>query len=343
MRLAITLLGAIFLLCLLLDKVLHAVPTKELRRRARIQKDKKIAAIYKLAAFSRASDLFIRLVASLSAGGLIVVAANAVWWIGLATALLVIWLVWISRASQSADGWDLSVAAFIAPVFTTLVAFLQPVLSRLTLSTKRASSIRHTGLYEKEDLLELLKLQARQTDNRISENELKTARGALSLVDKTVGEVMLPRNKVKWVAVGETISPMVMDELHQTGQSRFLVVKEITLSTKPEIVGTLYIKDLLDNLENRGKVRDIMHTGANFINESQNLQSAIDGFLTSGHYLLAVVNNFEEVVGAVTIEDVIGQIFGEINSELDNYSDMRLVASQQKTQTDGQPAEAEIE
>ena len=335
----------VFLLSVLLDKTLRSLPARELRRRARSRHDKRAAAIYKLSGYGRSSLFFLHLCGALSAGGLIVIAAWAAWWAGFLLAFLIVVLVWTSQALTPVVGWRLWLASVVAPLATVAVGLLQPVLGRLTAWLDRLSpKYPPTNLYEKEDLQELMKIQARLPDNRISVMELKTARGALGLSDKIVGDVMLPRHKIKWVAAGESIGPMIMDELHKSGQSRFPVVKEVIKAATPEVVGALYLKDLLGHLEDKGHIRDIMHPGANFINESQNLRSALDGFLKSGEYLLIVVNNFEEVVGVLTLEDTLEQIFGEkIADEFDRYSDARSVASRGGEQSGSQPTEAEVE
>ena len=101
-----------------------------------------------------------------------------------------------------------------------------------------------------------------------------------------------------------------MDELHKTGQTRFAVVKQISNAAHPEVIGSLYIQDLLDHLQDGGHIRDLMHPGVCFINESQKLSDALAEFMKTGNYLLVVNNNFEETVGLVTLERVLGQIFG---------------------------------
>jgi CBS domain containing-hemolysin-like protein len=166
-------------------------------------------------------------------------------------------------------------------------------------------------LYEKEDLVEFLKNQARQADNRITQSDLRTANYALAFADKTVGQIMTPKNKIKWVAGSDPIGPMVMDELHKSGQTRFPVVKEASKSANPDVIGVLYLNDLLDKLETNGRIRDIMHSGVSYINEAQTLNEAAETFLKSGQLLLVVLNNFDEVAGTISLEDVLGQVFGK--------------------------------
>ncbi|HSX27481.1 MAG TPA: CBS domain-containing protein [Patescibacteria group bacterium] len=325
----------------MLEKVLRGIPVKELRRRARKHKDKKFEAIYRLAAFGRSSELFLWLIGGLSAGGLVLMAVDTARWLGLAVVLIIVWLVWMSKPLDRSSGWLFKSASLLAPLITPFISFLQPILSHLT---RRKSHRNDARIYEKEDLLEFLKIQARQVDNRIVDKDLKTAASSLSFGDKTVGSIMIPRREIKWVMTSDPIGPMVMDELHKTGHTRFPVVKEIIKSGNPEIVGVLYLKDLLDHLEDKGRIRDIMYPGINFINESQNLHEALDGFLKSGQYLLIVVNNFEEIVGMIILEDVLEQIFGEkIANEFEHYDDIRSVASQDAQQTDSKPDKPGVE
>jgi putative hemolysin len=128
------------------------------------------------------------------------------------------------------------------------------------------------------------------------------------------------------VSQDETIGPMLMDELHKTGFSRFPVTKGSPKSTTPEITGTLYLKDII-GFENKASVKDLMEKGAHFINETQSLRQALDGFLKSRRHLFIVVNNFEETVGSLSLEDVLEQATGtKIADEFDQHEDLRAVA-----------------
>jgi len=202
---------------------------------------------------------------------------------------------------------------------------LQPIFGRI--AGRLGHPKIHSGVYEREDLLEFLDRQKSQIDNRISEAELKAARGALTFAHILVGSIMTPRKAVVWVSRDEPIGPKLMDDLHKTGFSRFPVIRGSDKPTNPEVIGTLYLTDLLKNLEKPGKIGDIMKHDAHFINESHTLLQSLDGFLKSGHHLLIVVNNFEETVGVLTLEAVLSQIVGQkISDDFDRYHDKHAVA-----------------
>jgi len=337
----VILLIVIFLKSILLYKTSKSLPLAELRRRARASNDKRTQALYKLLAFQTSLKTIILLLGAASGTVLFLLAARVSGWLAAALIVAVSWTVLDDRFMVAPGGWLWKISSYVAPVVVPIVNFLQPLLGRT--ASRIGHPKIHSGVYEREDLLQLLDRQKSQIDNRLSDIELKTARGALTFGDKTVGSVMTPRKAVEWVNKDAPIAPKLMDDLHKTGFTRFPVISGSSKPVNPaptksrgpdqsvgEVVGTLYLADLLKNLERPGKVGDIMKPGAHFINESHSLEQALDGFLKSGQHLLIVVNNFEEVVGVLTLEDVLGQILGQkISDEFDRYHDKRAVAGHQ--------------
>lgn len=323
--LGILLLVLIFLKCLILYKTNKALPLKELRRRARKNTNKQAQSLYKLLTFQTSLQVFILLVGAASGAALFLLIAQISSWFAAGFILAVSWIVLDDRFTVTPGSWLWKVFSYIAPVLVPVVNFLQPLFSRIADLIGRHTA--HSGIYEREDLLDLLDRQKNQIDNGISSEELRAARGALTFGDKLVGDVMTPRKDVTWVNQDESIGPKLMDDLHQTGFTRFPVITRDSKPSNPEAIGTMYLTDLLKNLERSGKVADIMKRDAHFINESHDLEQALHGFLQSGQHLLVAVNNFEEVVGVLTLEDVLSQIVGQkINDEFDRYHDKRAVA-----------------
>jgi CBS domain containing-hemolysin-like protein len=114
-----------------------------------------------------------------------------------------------------------------------------------------------------------------------------------------------------------------MAELHKSGFSRF----PVTGDKKGEIVGTLYLRDLVA-AKAGGPVSGLMSKKVYYVNEEKPLQHVLDAFLKTKHHLFIVVNEFEEIAGIITIEDVIEQVLGKaIVDEFDKFDDMRAVAA----------------
>ncbi len=322
-------MALVFLIAVGLYRVYHLVPLSELKRRARTG-SRPGAAIYKTVAQGTLTDVLLWLAGTVSLIALTKLAAGYSWWLLGLVILAAAWLT-VFAPKPKDGGWSWRLAGYASPHVGKAVSSLAPVLRPLTVLFPAGRHPHvHTGFYEKEDLLALLNRQNRLVDNRIPEDELKMAAGALTFGDKKVADVMVPRRQVRFIERDEAIGPMLMDELFKTGHSRFPVIRGSVRPSAPEVVGTLYIPDLLKNLEKPGKVRDIMHHDSRFINETHNLHQALDAILKSQHHLLVVVNNFEEMVGVITLEDILEQIIGRpIVDEFDRYEDLRAVAGRQ--------------
>jgi CBS domain containing-hemolysin-like protein len=314
----------LFLAAVLLDKAYKTVSVKELKRRAKSGRDKGSSSIYKLVALGGSLKLFLWLVGSLSAAGILLEVFNHSKILAAVVLIFGTWLA-LSDMTLKIGGIFWKLAALISIPAFKLINLLHPVLSGFSKFFSKVNPVAfHTGLYDKEDLLELLSYQNHQVDNRISEQDLKIASGALTFGDKLVRDIMTPRRAVKLVYGTDTIGPLLMDELHASGYSQFPVVNAPTKESTPQIVGTLYFKDLIEH-QDRGKVSEVMQKGARHINENKSLRDALNIFLKSQHHLLIVVNNFEEITGVISLEDVMEQIIGQqITGELDGGETIRL-------------------
>ena len=325
MKLVFILLAIIFLKVILIDKVVSCLPYYELRRRARA-KDASAAKIYKLAGFGKGLDLTLWLVGAASASTLILWSAATTWPLAVLVMVAIAWLLFWSPSPQP-NGWAWKLTVLTTPYTVRGLDFISPVLKFLVgLIPTKDHQWPRTNLYEKEDLLDLLNTQNHQPDNRIPEPDLRMAFNALTFNSRKVSEVMTPKAKTKFVPADEPIGPMLMDELHATGQVRFAVIKDASKVKQPKVIGSLYAKDLVDHQE-KGKVSSLMHTGVHYVNEAASLQACMAAFLKTQDLLLVVVNNFEELVGIITLENVLEQIVGQpIVDEFDRYDNLRAVA-----------------
>ncbi|MBX4201819.1 CBS domain-containing protein [Candidatus Saccharibacteria bacterium] len=309
----------------------NSVPILELKRQARA-KNHRAEALYKAANYGASLDALLWIIGTAVGITLFIWSARTGPWLAGAVMLASAWLI-IWMPAPRWNGWVGSAAALTAKPLGRLLSFLNPVLSRISDLVPPASRAHvHTGLYEKNDLLEFLTKQNKQLDNRIPESDLSIAYGAMSFGDKLVSSVMTPRRKIKLVGAGDSVGPLLMDELHKSGHSRFPVVKDSAKGANPEIVGTLYLKDIIGH-DGSGKVKDLARKDVYFINEESTLRQALSAFLKTHHHLLVVVNNFEEIVGVFSIEDVLEQIIGHpIVDEFDSYDDLRAVATKEAKQ-----------
>jgi CBS domain containing-hemolysin-like protein len=317
-------LGVLTLLAVSLQRTYHDIPAKELKRRAR-DGDELAKLLYQVVGYGHSLRAVLWFLIVIAGGGFfLLLNRNAPAWFALAGSAALIWaaMVWLPAGRVTALGeWF---AARMARPLAWLLNYLHPTIDRITAFIRRHRPLRfHTGLYEKDDLIELLEQQQVQADNRIERAELDLALAALTVGDKLVRGYLIPRRMVKMVSTEDTIGPVLMDELHQSGHSRFPVYE----GEQDNVVGTLYMKDLV-RAKQGGTVGKIMRDEVYYIHEEQSLVEALQAVLKTRHHLFVVVNDFEEYVGILTMEDVLEQIIGKpIVDEFDQYDDLRAVAA----------------
>lgn len=309
-----------------LQRAYQQVPIKELRRRAR-KGDLLAQGLYRAASYGYSLKLLL-LSFSIIASALLYVYVARVSepWVAAVLVAVALWFMYIWLPAYTVQEWTLKVAARLAPGISWLLQYVHPAASRVSNFFGRLRHIHvHTGLYEETDIIELLERQGEQKDNRIPESTIRVAQSALTFADKPIREVYTPRRVVKSVATDDTVGPVLLSELHDSGFSRFPVYEE----TADNIVGVLMLRDLIDK-KRGGKIRTYMHKKVCFVHEEQTLRNGLDAILKTHQQLFIVVNSFEEYVGIISIEDILEQILGEqIVDEFDAYEDMRAVAHSQ--------------
>lgn len=319
----IILLGLLTLAAISLQKSYYHTPAKELKRRAQ-QGDAFASMLYRAVAYDLSLDVLLWvIIGACSSIFFVVVSRNTPSWLAVIGSISLLWIgfAWIPGTRMTRVGSFL--VRVVTPSLTWVLRKLYPLLRRAAEFIRRHHPISvHTGIYQKEDLLEILDQQKDQPDNRLKEDEIRIARHALTFGDKLIREVMTPRRVVKAVKASDSIGPVLMGELHNSGFSRFPVYED----KEDNIVGTIYLHSLVTD-KSGGSVKSLMDKKVYYVNEEKPLGHALQAFLKTKHHLFIVVNNFEEMVGIVTIEDIIEQIIGKsIIDEFDKYEDLREVA-----------------
>jgi len=339
------LFSGITLLAIGLWRTYNHYPVKELKRRARAG-DPIAELLYKPVSYGMSLQLLLGLIVLFSAAVSFVLFSRALaGWFAVIVIAFLLWLGFLWLPSARLTTISVRIAEWLSPAVNSLVSFLHPVLHRIDdFARKHRHVTIKTSLYEKEDLVELLEKQRELPDNRISAGEIDLLTSALSFGDKQVRDALVPKRMVKGVSVDDTIGPALMDELYQSGHSRFPVFE----GKEGGVVGTLFLRDLVRK-QAKGAVRDVMHPDVFYVHEDFTLYRALGAFLKTKHHLFIVVNTFEEFVGIITIEDIIEQIIGKpIVDEFDKYEDMRAVAAaaaskehEHKQKTAQEPTEQE--
>ena len=232
-------------------------------------------------------------------------------------------LPWSKRPKPS-----LRMAAIASPYIEFILRKTYPIMRRIERWVGRWIQPEPFMLIQsKEELLEILKHNADEFKDEVTKHELKIAERALVFGEKLVSDHMTPLNAVKFVNSEEILTPVVIGELHDSGHARFPVYQ----GSSQNIVGTLYLRDVIRVKEPKTAVK-LMRDDVKFINEQQSLDYALRGFIRTKHHLFVVVNEFEDVVGVLSVEDVIKEIIGHpLRDEDDTFDDLREVAKKNAT------------
>jgi CBS domain containing-hemolysin-like protein len=276
---------------------------------------------------------------ALSAGLLIVLPhLNIVFGFILLVALMAIAFVLVPSMQLTVHAAQF--AAFLAPATVKVLYYLHSPLDIAANFVGHYRELpRHTRLYEKQDVLELLERQEAQIDSRLVKEELELARRALAFDEKQASQVVQPRSTAHLVDADETIGPVLLDKLHQSGQSSFLVYKD----EKDNIIGSLSMRDAV-GAKQGGRVFDLVHSDLTFINEDFTLRQVLGAFQKTGHNVGVVINKFEEFVGVVTLDDIIKELVGEpAEDTVANYEDKIAVANYEPKKPEPETANEAVE
>jgi magnesium and cobalt exporter, CNNM family len=211
-------------------------------------------------------------------------------------------------------------ALFVAPpvrlfffVFKPLIWFLQGS-SELTLRLLGLEPPGADGAAYSEAELKLL-LERSTVEGELEEEEQEMLYKVFDFADKEAADVMVPRPEVAVVAADmppEECLSKVLDSPY----TRFPVYRE----TPEHIVGVLHLRDLLNAMNDRGiagvEIEEILRTPY-IVPETKDIAALLTEFRRTNQHMAIVVDEYGDMEGIVTLEDVIEEIVGEIEDEFD--------------------------
>ncbi len=308
---------------LVVRKTYFQLPLRELKRRAE-RHDAAAQALYRAAAYgSSLRGLLWLYIGLTAAGGLVLLAREVDIWISLLVVGPLLWIAFSLIPASRTTKFGTWLTVLITPIIVWFLNYLYPLLSRGADRVRsRYTAPDHTKLYEREDLIHLIEKQQGQEDSRFSEEELEIAVRALSFDDYRVADIMTPRKKIKTVLAGDTLGPILINEVHESG-GELALVRE---TAKGPFVGSLRFSQL--GLESQGHVRDIMAPAIYYVHEADSLGEVLHAFFATNHPVFVVVNSSEEYVGVITVEHMLKVLLGHLpGDDFDQYADLEAVAA----------------
>jgi CBS domain containing-hemolysin-like protein len=233
----------------------------------------------------------------------------------IAISFLLFGLVWLAVPRTKASKATEKLSFAVAPGLRSVLEKLQPAAKQLKvfIPGRLWQTQTDTGVYTRDDLAEFIKRQKHAAGNSISGRELSGLQKRIEFENKKIKDLMQTKKEARIVGASEAIGPVLINELHETGQKYFLVEEEFN----KEIIGTLDISGLV-GLKQTGDVKSAMDKRLFYLNEKGLLFDVIEGFSKTGSAVFVVVNSDEEIKGIINIGDVLAEVFG--NKKISGFS-----------------------
>ena len=141
------------------------------------------------------------------------------------------------------------------------------------------------------------------------ENEVKIFRNAIDFKDTHIGDCMIPRNEIVAVDMEKTTKEQLINTFVATGLSKIVVYKEDI----DNVCGYIHVAELLDaEVEWKERIKPVVFTP-----ETMLANKMMRRLMAEKKSMAIVVDEFGGTCGLVTLEDLVEEIFGEIEDEHD--------------------------
>jgi CBS domain containing-hemolysin-like protein len=155
---------------------------------------------------------------------------------------------------------------------------------------------------------------SKKTYESLETDQQEMIQGVVELSDTTVKEVMVPRIDTVFLSAGASRDELLA-RIIESEHSRYPVYEE----TIDNVVGILYVKDLLKNLVH-GDDLDIQKLLRKpfFVPESKHIDDLLRELRRRRVHIAMVVDEYGGVSGIVCMENIIEEIIGDIQDEFDH-------------------------
>ncbi|MFQ7113279.1 hemolysin family protein [Hallella bergensis] len=212
--------------------------------------------------------------------------------------------------------------SFFAPLAYVFYVILWPISKFATFLSKIL--LRIVGIHLSQDAdgegftkVDLDYLVQSSLDNSSDENsiedEVKIFQNALEFPDIRVRDCMIPRTEIQAVDMEDCTSEELLQKFVESGKSKIIVYKEDI----DHIVGYIHTQEMFHKPTHwQNHVRTLP-----FAPETMAAQKLMRIFLQQKKSIGIVVDEFGGTSGLISLEDIVEEIFGDIEDEhdIDNY------------------------
>jgi Mg2+/Co2+ transporter CorB len=214
------------------------------------------------------------------------------------------------------------VATAVAPIMRVIVAVLGPIVMTVEYIVKKTLMLFGVDTSNVESILSAHDelrgaIDLHHKEGTFIKKDRDMLGGILDLKDLEVVDIMVHRTKMKTIDGSDPITSIIQ-QVFKSGNTRL----PVWLDNPDNIIGILHAKNLFAAIqENDGdstkvKLNDILSPPW-FVPDTRPLTDQLNAFLRRKTHFAIVVDEYGEVQGLITLEDIIEEIVGDIKDEFD--------------------------
>jgi gliding motility-associated protein GldE len=217
--------------------------------------------------------------------------------------------VYATKNYKSASEW------LVYPM-SSIVWMLSPftfLLERLGLILERRSK-SNAPVISAEEIAEAIDLTTREDD---IDQEKQILKGIVNMSNIQVKQIM--RSRLDVVALNSAFNyHEVLNEIKKSEFSRYPVFKE----NLDQVIGILNVKTLLPYIDESSDFhwQKLIHN-LYYVPENKPIDDLLNEFQQKRLHMAIVVDEFGGTSGIVTLEDLLEEVFGELNDEFDEETE----------------------
>ena len=206
---------------------------------------------------------------------------------------------------------------YLSPVMYIFYIILYPIIRATTLLSYGLLKLvgRKTGgaeqqvVFDRSDLESLFDNSSSTESTTEADSDIKIFQNALDFADLRVRDAMVSRIDVEAVDIEDCTMEQLSKRFVETMYSRIFVWRD----SIDNIIGYVNSKSLFDN----PKSIDEALMKVDYVAETLPLQDLLTQFTKNKSNIAVVIDEFGGTAGIISLEDVLEQIFGEIEDEHD--------------------------
>ncbi len=187
-------------------------------------------------------------------------------------------------------------------------AWLSNALMRLCGVKTQTTKIRMLSVGDLNEYLEET-IDTLEEKKETVEQEVKIFQNALDFSTTHLRDCMTPRNEIAAVDIDDTTTEELSKLFTSTGRSKIIVYK----GDIDNIVGYIHVSELFDpEVDWKKKIKEVAYAPETIL-----ANKMMRRLLQEKRSIVIVVDEFGGVAGLVTLEDLVEEIFGDIQDEHD--------------------------